>query len=104
MTTQVTPANVVEVVQNLVNVIHVPGQTTQQEQSGEITFDQMRAKLMQVTTELTGEPSLPQVKDWIKNAAPKLIATLDEHTNEIKQIKDVTQPLFQRTDEALKKL
>jgi len=104
MTTQVTPANVVEVVQNLVNVIHVPGQTPQQEQSGEITFDQMRAKLMQVTTELTGEPSLPQVKDWIKNAAPKLIATLDEHTNEIKQIKDVTQPLFQRTDEALKKL
>ena len=104
MTTQVTAANVVDIVQNLVNALYVPGQTPQQEQAGEITFDQVRAKLLQIANELQGDPSLPQVKDWIKTAAPKLIATMDEHTNEIKQIKEVTQPLFQRTDEALKKL
>ena len=104
MTTPVTAANVVDVVQNLVNAIYVPGQTPQQEQLGELTFDQVRAKILQISNELTGDPSVPQMKDWIKNAAPKLIASLDEHTNDIKQIKEVTQPLFQRTDEALKKL
>ena len=56
MTTPVTAANVVDIVQNLVNALYVPGQTPQQEQLGELTFDQMRAKILQISNELTGDP------------------------------------------------
>ena len=61
MTTPVTAANVVDVVQNLVNALYVPGQTPQQEQSGELTFDQMRAKILQIINELSSLKRLTRI-------------------------------------------